>query len=189
VSTVSGGTVWINGVGEVDREDARLAYPVWSKILELPNGAELWQGGTHDDEDFLVSYVREVYASPREYRKPLVTPKDFDAVATLYAGAGPVSWEVAEYRFGFGDQPLDRELVPRIDSVVEWVLDELNKGHRVLVRCQAGLNRSGLITALTLCKLGYTGSDAIELIRKRRTRWALCNQDFELYVESRYPGE
>lgn len=182
-------TVWINGVGDVDGDDPRLSWPTWSYIHSTRQGGELWMGGTHDEEDFLQSYVADKYGSPRGYEKPKVMPRHFDAVATLYAAAGPVFWGVAEYRFGFGDQPLDEANVPRIDSIVDWVLNELAQGHKVLVRCQAGLNRSGLVTALTLCKLGFTGEDAIELIRQQRTRFALCNPDFERYVNARYPAE
>ena len=48
----------------------------------------------------------------------------------------------------------------------------------MLVRCQAGLNRSGLVTALVLIKDGFTPYQAIDLIRQRRTDIALFNENF-----------
>lgn len=44
--------------------------------------------------------------------------------------------------------------------------------------CQAGLNRSGLVTALLLIKEGRAPEDAIDLIRNKRDRDALCNAEF-----------
>lgn len=49
---------------------------------------------------------------------------------------------------------------------------------KVLVTCYAGLNRSGLVTALTLHQLyGYSGIRCIDIVRARRPA-ALCNPAF-----------
>jgi protein-tyrosine phosphatase len=48
----------------------------------------------------------------------------------------------------------------------------------VLVRGQAGINRSGLVTALVLMLDGYGARDALGLIRERRSPFALCNDAF-----------
>lgn len=51
-------------------------------------------------------------------------------------------------------------------------------GARVLVTCQAGLNRSGLVNALALHALtGMSGDDAQRLVRRRR-RGALFNPSY-----------
>jgi len=56
----------------------------------------------------------------------------------------------------------------------------VNEDKRILVTCYAGMNRSGLVCAISLCK----GPDkinvenAIELIRKARGEYALSNSDF-----------
>jgi protein-tyrosine phosphatase len=60
---------------------------------------------------------------------------------------------------------------------------EWKSGKKVLVRCQAGWNRSGLVTALALMKDGHKAKDAIDLIRARRSPHALCNEDFVRYLE------
>ena len=48
----------------------------------------------------------------------------------------------------------------------------------VLVRCQAGLNRSGLVTALVLLLAGWEPGDAVRHIRARRSPHALFNRHF-----------
>ena len=64
--------------------------------------------------------------------------------------------------------------------MVEALLDR----HTVLVRCWMGLNRSGLVVALVLMRLGYSAADAIDLIRTQRSRFALCNPLFVQYLEA-----
>ena len=45
----------------------------------------------------------------------------------------------------------------------------VEKDHRVLVTCAAGINRSGLVVALMLHRLyGLSGSSCIQLVRRRR---------------------
>lgn len=51
-----------------------------------------------------------------------------------------------------------------------------------LVHCQAGLNRSGLLTALTLKAGGMSGADAVALLREKRSPAVLCNKTFEAMV-------
>ena len=51
-------------------------------------------------------------------------------------------------------------------------------GHRVLVTCAMGLNRSGLVTAMSLILCGSTAKDAIRLVRLARTGEALFNKHF-----------
>lgn len=50
------------------------------------------------------------------------------------------------------------------------------------MRCQAGLNRSGLVMALVLIREGYTADEAIALIRLRRGSAALCNHQFVAWL-------
>jgi protein-tyrosine phosphatase len=69
-----------------------------------------------------------------------------------------------------------------IDQVVSMAHDDWKAGKQVLIRCQAGLNRSGLIMALVLRKEGYTSQEAIDLIRARRSEWALFNKTFEKWL-------
>ena len=93
-------------------------------------------------------------------------------VGALQRGAG-----------GFPDSVLSEKDIPEIHSLVDWIYDEWKSGKKVLVRCQAGWNRSGICVALTLMKDGYKAKDAIDLIRARRSPHALCNEDFVRYLE------
>jgi hypothetical protein len=108
----------------------------------------------------------------------------FDAVATLYALAPPADWLVEELRYGFYDASIDLVNVDRVRRVAEWAYDRWQAGGRVLIRCQAGLNRSGLVTALILISSGLTATEAITLIRERRAGYALCNESFERWLLS-----
>jgi len=133
----------------------------------------LWQGGTHDFDTL---------EFPKEY--PIWKSKaEFDSVATLYAIAHPVGWGVAERRYGFPDSALSEKDIPEIHDIADWAHREWKSGKKVLIRCQAGWNRSGLITALVLIRQGYKPEDAITLIRTRRSPHALCNEDFVRYLE------
>jgi protein-tyrosine phosphatase len=54
-----------------------------------------------------------------------------------------------------------------------------------LVHCQAGLNRSGMISALALILHGRTPREAVDLLRSSRSPAVLCNEAFERFVLSR----
>jgi protein-tyrosine phosphatase len=136
---------------------------LWSEVVP-----GLWQGGTAWD-DVVWNTTRE--PSP-------ITSKEFDLVATLYADAHPVDWFVEEIRLGILDGAIDNVDLDRVLRLVHRVHAAWKSGDRVLVRCQAGWNRSGLVTALVLIRDGMDAHDAIELIRERRSSSALCNRDF-----------
>lgn len=54
-----------------------------------------------------------------------------------------------------------------------------------LVHCQAGLNRSSLVTALALIRGGMTPVAAIALMREKRCDAVLCNEHFERWLMAR----
>lgn len=59
---------------------------------------------------------------------------------------------------------------------------EYNLGKQILITCAAGLNRSGLITALVLRLISdMSGSDASKLIKNAR-HGALYNTAFDAYI-------
>ena len=144
-------------------------FPLWSEILP-----GLWTGGTDDFDT--IDYTADTKAS-RE-----ITKDEFDTVVTLYAWARPTDWLVDELRFGFYDSDIDHIDWDKLMNVVNYAHSAWKSGNRVLIRCQAGLNRSGLTTALVLMKDGYSAKDAIELMREKRTDYILCNRDFERHL-------
>lgn len=54
-----------------------------------------------------------------------------------------------------------------------------------LVHCQAGLNRSGLVTALALIRGGMEPEAAIAKVREQRCDAVLCNSAFESWLLGR----
>lgn len=81
-----------------------------------------------------------------------------------------------------GLNDLERQIV---EAAADYVIDFLrvNKSALVLVTCAAGLNRSGVIVARMLVKLGATPLEAIRHIRKRRGMDALHNPRFVEYIK------
>lgn len=136
---------------------------LYSEIL-----SNLFMGGT-DDSD--------VISIPKRLRH-LTEQPEFDSVVTLYSYAQPMSWYVHENRFGFVDGPLDAPTIQKVEELAEWLHGQWKIGKKCLVRCQAGLNRSGAVMARVLMKEGYTAGEAIQLIREKRSSDALCNRDF-----------
>ena len=67
-------------------------------------------------------------------------------------------------------------------ELVQTAHRDWKAGKRVLIRCQAGWNRSGLVMALTLIKDGYDPQAAINLIREKRVPEALSNRTFERWL-------
>ena len=59
-------------------------------------------------------------------------------------------------------------------------------GDRVLVHCQAGLNRSGLLVGLVMWELGFKGH-IVGHIRRCRLPEALCNGHFAQYLDGLTP--
>ena len=146
---------------------------LWTEIL--PN---LWQGGTHY-ADRIGRYIEE----------PMITIKEFDSVYTAYAFANPVDWFVREVRFGFLDSDDTEFDLDELRYIVNSAYNDWKNGKRVLIRCQAGLNRSSIITVLVLVKDGYTAKDAIELVRNERSPEVLFNPAFERWLLENDPHE
>ena len=139
-------------------------YPQLYSMI-APN---LFQGGT-DDLD--VIHLAQTNNRPR-------TDLPFDAIVTMYAWARPADWKVQEFRYGVPDASITDIGLDRLRQAVDFGYDRWKQGDRVLVRCQAGLNRSGLVLALILIKDGLTPQDAIARIRDNRGEDALFNRDF-----------
>lgn len=71
-----------------------------------------------------------------------------------------------------------------LDDAVKMVISWLEDGRRVLVHCQAGLNRSSLVVARVLMdKYGMEPDEAIDHIRSNRSPLCLCNDTFRQYLK------
>lgn len=148
-------------------------FPLWSEILP-----GLFLGGTDDDDT--IEDASDIHASRN------ITKKDFDTVVTLYSWANPVDWFVQELRYGFYDSGLagnvDYDL---LHEAAEFAYTSWKAGKRVLVRCQAGINRSSLVMGLVLMMDGYPAAAAIKLMRTKRSNAVLLNEDFVDYLHSK----
>jgi protein-tyrosine phosphatase len=132
----------------------------------------LFMGGTDDDD------IIHLPANPYARRDDL----PFNSIVTMYAWARPADWNVQEYRYGIPDAQISDMDLSRLHQAVNWGFKQWKKGDRVLVRCQAGLNRSGLVTALILIKSGMKPEEAIRTIRKNRAEDALFNEHYVLWL-------
>lgn len=141
--------------------------PPFSEIL--PN---LYMGGTHE----MATIDRP------QPLKEFEGENEFDCVVTLYAWAAPVNWGVEERRFGFPDAEIIHDYLPTIVELAKWAHEKWSANKRVNIRCQAGLNRSGLVTALVLIIHGIDPEEALKIIRDKRSSDALCNLDYEYWL-------
>ena len=141
--------------------------PLYSEVA--PN---LFMGGTDDKATIDQAQKLRHFEGSNE----------FDCVVTLYAWAAPANWGVEERRFGFPDANIIKEYIPTIIELAQWAHAKWASGKKVNIRCQAGLNRSGLVTALTLMISGLSADEAIKILRTKRSDYALCNREYEQWL-------
>jgi excisionase family DNA binding protein len=117
----------------------------------------------------------------------LVLPPDIVHLVSLYP------WERYEIRHEMHSETYVRmydsmsQGMDHVTHLAQWV-NECRKDAPVLTHCQAGLNRSSLITATALMLEGMTAGEAIFLIRAKRSSACLCNPAFEEWLRSRPAG-
>ena len=148
------------------------------KALELPPSwpdpapteilPGLWQGGT--SESSLIGRPTK----PDHYRGK----RPFDLIVTLYADAQPAPWGVEEIRYGFPDAEIDPSDLDRLREIAAYAAKRWKEGARTLIRCQAGVNRSGLVMALLMTELGWKRNAILNHLRALRSPAVLQNRDF-----------
>lgn len=132
----------------------------WDQVI--PN---LWLGGHHTQTD------------------DAVVTDEFDIVVSLFRlwGYGP-SQGVQHVYFQMDDADLDPEHHTSLDKIAEVIVYELSQQKKILVRCQAGMNRSGLVVGLAMLKMGWSVDDILKRLRAARSPYVLFNQDFVRYL-------
>lgn len=112
-------------------------------------------------------------------------PDDFAHVVSLYTAEryvlGPATHRVTMTLHDSSEDPGEGAALYELARKVNAFRGE----GKTLVHCQAGLNRSSLITALALIVDGAAPDDAIELLRARRSPAVLCNATFERWLRNR----
>lgn len=80
------------------------------------------------------------------------------------------------------DSALTAEQIHMVTQLAHITATAVREGRSTLIRCQSGYNRSGLVVAQTLIELGHSAEAAIDLVRQKRSPWALNNGTFEQYL-------
>ena len=115
---------------------------------------------------------------------PNPVPSEFeeiDLVCTFHKYSTPVIGETIELRYFFEDDwnfGLQPQSFGKINEIAEYAHEAWSDGKRVLLRCQGGRNRSGLVMGVVLLRAGYSADDAIALMRERRHESVLFNEHF-----------
>lgn len=138
----------------------------------------------HGNTPFDVPYISQI--TPRLFQggcsDSLLLPLNIRHLVSLYP------WEAYDVL-----QPLQSSLRVRlyddlngpnreqIVTLARWVKVCMETGP-VLVHCQAGLNRSGLVAGLVLVMHGMTPREAIDPLRATRSDAVLCNPVFEQWL-------
>ena len=82
--------------------------------------------------------------------------------------------------------PFEDESIPdptMVQPLAAFLAQLYAGGHRVLVHCSMGLNRSPLVAGVVLHHLGWKGCDVVERMRSRRPG-ALFNEHYSGYLEA-----
>lgn len=115
--------------------------------------------------------------------RDVVIGDEFDLVISLYRRdlCGPAEG-VQHFYLKVPDGGLNAQELTDIRTLADWATEAVREGKRVLCRCQAGINRSSLVAAFSLLRLGFEADDAIALIRLNRHPQALFNTHFQQYI-------
>jgi hypothetical protein len=126
------------------------------------------------------------FAAPPEFDTLVLCAEELQSGSTAFSLLRPITGE-RRFRIidaGFDDSP-DHGLTPHeawiAENAASRVVRELAAGRKVLVTCMAGRNRSGLVSALVLKRMGWTARDAIRAVRDAREN-ALTNESFVRYL-------
>jgi hypothetical protein len=143
----------IKGYALAARDQGLDGYFECALITEVCPG--LWQGGCLDGVSL---------------------PDDFDVVISLYGGE---KFIVGPHTAVFEQNMQDADYVPDVEDLVDIACSAWQEGSQVLIHCQAGLNRSGFVTAQVLMRRGMTAKEAVAHLRAKRSPMVLCNKTFE----------
>lgn len=108
-------------------------------------------------------------------------PQEFQFVVDLYTHG---EYYIRGHQIVTSARLMDSADIPdaRVLHALAAYVNECRAIGPTLVHCQAGLNRSGLITALALMKAGKSSKEAVELLREKRCDAVLCNPAFHMWL-------
>ncbi|WP_330300027.1 protein-tyrosine phosphatase family protein [Streptomyces sp. NBC_00503] len=149
-----------------DREPPGPGSP-WDEIAP-----GLWMGG-------------HFWTDPAGELWPVVVGAEFDLVISLFTHPGHGPGPGVEHLVGdMPDAPLTSAQLRTVQRLVRAACAALDAGRTILVRCHSGYNRSGLVVAQCLVERGLVPApaEAIDLVRRKRSPWALHNETFTEYL-------
>lgn len=120
---------------------------------------------------------------------PVDPGSEFDWVVSLYqrAGFGPDA-DVRHSVLQFEDtmKELDSGTLCHLHVLADDIYAQVRRGKKVLVRCRAGYNRSGLLVGMVLLRGGNDPDWVLDKIRSQRSEWALSNAYFAQVLDAEY---
>lgn len=157
----------------------------WDLMMKDPEHAfgELWLGGIHCQ--FGGVAMGPGAAGAYQSSEGNCFPGDiFDVVLTLHHNPDyDPAPGVEHHVYRIADADLDPEHHTMLDYLAKRVAMDVLEGKRVLVRCQAGLNRSALICGLALTQhFDLSVDDALLWMRQERSPYVLFNTSFVAYL-------
>ncbi len=87
--------------------------------------------------------------------------------------------------------PFEDESIPDaaiVDPLSAFLAELYRTGHRVLIHCSMGLNRSPLVAGAVLHRLGWSGQEVVARLCERRPG-ALFNEHYRAYLERLGAGQ
>jgi len=109
-------------------------------------------------------------------------PEKFGYVVSLIRESYRFNSDVTTLKSYFADTDKIPDLT-QIGVIVDWI-SSVRIHKPILIHCHMGINRSAFIAAIVLIQDGMTPSDAITLIREKRSESCLSNKTFEKYLRS-----
>lgn len=149
--------------------------------MEVYGSEQTW-GADRLDADRIIP---RLWQGSRPPKGPLLQSRGVDVVVLCANEHQPPGYAfpgVHVVHAPFDDDLISRSIVEVASAAAERVALTHAGGRRVLVTCNMGWNRSGLVNALALHALGYSGREASRIVRRQR-RGALGNTTFRSFVE------
>jgi hypothetical protein len=112
----------------------------------------------------------------------MIVREKFDVVISFYRPYGVDLSRVEHHSMRIPDGALTAEELAGVQSLAELAYLRSTTGQKVLIHCQAGINRSSLCMVYALQRRGWTAELAIDHIRATRSPFCLVNEDFVGYL-------
>lgn len=138
------------------------------------DGAEMWVGSLPkfkkniENFDFIITAV---------------TPWEYEEISHLFSSKALAPGQGHLY-VNLDDSDVSEQQVANIRHGADVAYTVFAQSHKVLVHCQQGWNRSGVIVARAMMMGRWSADQAIAAVRKVRGPSALCNEAFVNWLKS-----